>query len=384
MMPYYLHIIDIVLFVMLGVSVLYIFLFALFSLREGNIKYAKSTKNYKFAVFIPAYKEDNVIEECVKNVLLQEYPRECLEIIVIADQMSDEVVSRLSKLPIAVIIPKFEHSSKAAALKYAVEQIKIEFDIAVVLDADNVVEKNFLQDIADAFDNGMEVVQAHRIAKNTDTSVALLDACSEEINNAIFRKGQVAVGFSANLIGSGMAFKYSWFKDNVKKLETAGEDKELERLLCKDRIFVDFLNNTYVYDQKVSKSSSFYSQRRRWIASQVGIFSKSFTEFPHALVSGNFDYCNKIFQWSQPPRVIILGCVGIITCLTTIFYIGSSVKWWVLMLLIGFTFAFGIPDRLVDKKFKKAIEKVPLLGLMMFANLFRIRGVNKKFIHTEH
>jgi cellulose synthase/poly-beta-1,6-N-acetylglucosamine synthase-like glycosyltransferase len=77
------------------------------------------------------------------------------------------------------------------------------------------LRKSFLQDIADAFDNGMEVVQAHRIAKNTDTSVALLDACSEEINNAIFRKGQVAVGFSANLIGSGMAFKYSWFKDNV-------------------------------------------------------------------------------------------------------------------------------------------------------------------------
>ena len=383
-MPGYLHIIDIVFFVLLGLSVAYIFLFSLFSLREGDAKYSRSSKNYKVAVFIPAYKEDSVIEECVSHMLSQNYPREYFEIIVIADSMGDDVLSRLSKLPIAVIIPKFERSSKAAALKYAVEQIKIEFDIAVVLDADNVVENSFLQDIADAFDNGIEVVQAHRIAKNTDTSVAILDACSEEINNAIFRKGQVAVGFSANLIGSGMAFKYSWFRDNVKKLETAGEDKELERLLCKDRMFVDFLSNTYVYDQKVSKSSSFYSQRRRWIASQIGIFTKSVGEFPHALFSGNFDYCNKIFQWSQPPRVIILGFVGLITCLTTVFYIESSVKWWLLMLLVGLTFAFGIPDRLVDKNFKKAIAKVPLLGLMMFANLFRIKGVNKQFIHTEH
>jgi len=383
-MPSYLHIFDTVLFVLLGLSVAYIFLFSLFSIREGTVKYSKSSKNYKFAVFIPAYKEDNVIEECVNYLLSQNYPREYFEIIIIADSMSDDVLLRLSKLPIAVIIPKFERSSKAAALKCAVERIAFEFDIAVVLDADNVVENNFLRDIADAFDNGIEAVQAHRVAKNTDTSVAILDACSEEINNAIFRKGQVALGFSANLIGSGMAFEYSWFKDNVKKLETAGEDKELERLLCKDRIFVDFLNNTYVYDQKVRKSSSFYSQRRRWIASQVGILTRSVGEFPHALLSGNFDYCNKIFQWSQPPRVIILGFVGLMTCLTTVFYIENSVKWWILMLLIGFTFAFGIPDRLVDKKFKKAVGKVPLLGLMMFANLFRIRGVNKQFIHTKH
>ena len=383
-MPSYLHIFDIVLFVLLGLSVAYIFLFSFFSLREGTVKYSRSSKNYKFAVFIPAYKENNVIEECVNHLLSQNYPREYFEIIVIADTMGYDVLSRLSKLPIAVIIPKFERSSKAAALKYTVERIEFEFDIAVVLDADNVVENNFLQDIADAFDNGIEAVQAHRVAKNTDTSVAILDACSEEINNAIFRKGQVALGFSANLIGSGMAFEYSWFKDNVKKLETAGEDKELERLLCKDRIFVDFLNNTYVYDQKVRKSSSFYSQRRRWIASQVGILTRSVGEFPHALLSGNFDYCNKIFQWSQPPRVIILGFVGLMTCLTTVFYIENSVKWWILMLLIGFTFAFGIPDRLVDKKFKKAVGKVPLLGLMMFANLFRIRGVNKQFIHTKH
>jgi cellulose synthase/poly-beta-1,6-N-acetylglucosamine synthase-like glycosyltransferase len=383
-MPAYLHIIDIIFFILLGISVLYIFFFALFSLKAGHEKYSRATKNYKIAVLIPAYKEDNVIEECVQHLITQEYPKEFFEVIVIADHMGNEVLDRLSKLPIAVIIPNFEHSSKAAALKYAVEQIKIDFDIAAVLDADNIIEKTFLQDIADAFDNGMEVVQAHRIAKNTDTSVAILDACSEEINNAIFRKGQVAIGFSANLIGSGMAFKYSWFRDNVKKLESAGEDKELERLLCKDRMFVDFLSETYVYDQKVSKSSSFYSQRRRWIASQFGIFAKSCGEFPNALFSGNFDYCNKIFQWSQPPRVILLGFVGLITIVFTVFYVGCSLKWWFLLFLLGLTFAFGIPDRLVNKDFKKAIGSVPLLGLMMFVNLFRTSGVNKNFIHTEH
>ena len=70
-MPSYLHIFDTVLFVLLGLSVAYIFLFSLFSIREGTVKYSKSSKNYKFAVFIPAYKEDNVIEECVNYLLSQ-------------------------------------------------------------------------------------------------------------------------------------------------------------------------------------------------------------------------------------------------------------------------------------------------------------------------
>lgn len=383
-MPTYLNIIDIVLFVLLGISVLYIFVFALFSLRAGHEKYSKSTSRRKIIIFIPAYKEDNVIEESVQSVLVQEYPKEDFEVAVIADSMGASVVERLSKLPIAVLVPHFEQSSKAKALALAAEKVEGNFDIAVVLDADNLVEKTFLQDIADAFDNGMEAVQAHRVAKNMETSVAILDAASEEINNAIFRRGQVAVGLSSALIGSGMAFKFSWFKENMKNLNTAGEDKEMERLLLKQRIFTDFLDNTFVYDQKVSKSSAFYSQRRRWIASQIDIFSRSIKELPRALSEGNFDYCNKIFQWSQPPRVILLGLVGIITLLMTVFYIYSSIKWWVLALMIGITFACGIPDRLVTKDFKKAIAKVPLLGLMMFVNIFRAKGVNKKFIHTEH
>ena len=44
----------------------------------------------------------------------------------------------------------------------------------------------------------------------------------------------------------------------------------------------------------------------------------------------------------------------------------------------------AIPDYLVNRQLKKAILKTPLLAIMMFFNLFRMKGVNKKFIHTEH
>ena len=44
----------------------------------------------------------------------------------------------------------------------------------------------------------------------------------------------------------------------------------------------------------------------------------------------------------------------------------------------------AVPDYLVNKQLKKAIWMVPLLAINMFFNLFRMKGVNKKFIHTEH
>ena len=85
----------------------------------------------------------------------------------------------------------------------------------------------------------------------------------EEVNNSIFRRGHVRLGLSSALIGSGMVFNYQWFHDNVKYLSTAGEDKELEVLLLKQRIFIEFLDEVYVYDEKTQEEKGFYTQRRR-------------------------------------------------------------------------------------------------------------------------
>ena len=50
---------------------------------------------------------------------------------------------------------------------------------------------------------------------------------------------------------------------------------------------------------------------------------------------------------------------------------------------MGITLCLAIPDRLVDDQFKKSINKLPLLFLMMVINLFRMKGMNKKFVRTE-
>lgn len=385
-----LSLIDTIIFILIGIPVLYLFLFAVYSLKNWKEKYPASNVVYKIVILIPAYKEDRIIEKTIRSLLLQDYPREAYSIVVISDHISDEVNEKLARLPITLLIPVFYKSSKANALNFAMEYLakesvlkRIKYDIVTILDSDNIVEANYLRDISNAYHQDIKAMQAHRVAKNRDTRTAILDAVSEEINNSIFRKGHVNMGLSSALIGSGMAFDYKWFAENITNVSTAGEDKELEVLLLKQGIYIDYLNDTFVYDEKVSQSAAFYKQRRRWLAAQFGILSSSVKELPNAIKTGNLDYCDKLFQWMMLPRIVLVALLGLMSIGTIFIDWSWAVKWWLLLLMLLFALAFAIPDYLVDKSFKKAITHIPLLGVMMILNMFRLRGVNKDFIHTE-
>ena len=377
--------IDSVFFVLMLLSVSYFFIFAFASLWGTRKKYPVANKKNRFVVFIPSYKGDKVIVDSINSLLNQDYPKESINIVVISDRMADSTNEAISKLSVTLLIIYPENSSKANALSYAVDMFDANMhDVAVVLDADNVVDTNFISALNDAFYSGSETIQAHRTAKNLNTDIAILDALSEEINNSIFRLGHVNLGLSSALIGSGMAFDYKWFKENVKKLKTAGEDKELESLALKDRLFIDYLDHINVYDEKTQKADAFSRQRRRWLASQYGSMKQGLKDLPEAILSRNIDYIDKIIQWMLLPRVLVLGIITIATILTTLLNLSLSVKWWILLTSLIFTFVIAAPRFITNKNNIKAIRKVPLIFLLMFFNLFRLKGVNKKFIHTNN
>ena len=378
-------VLDWTFFILLAVAVGYLFVFALASMRRREFTFASSPVRHRFVVLIPSYKEDRVIEQSVASVLAQDYPRESFGVVVIADRFQGATLERLRTLPIRLLEVAFENSSKAKALNFAIEQLGAEpFEAAVILAADNTVGPDFLSRLNDAHHSGAQAVQAHRRAKNIHTDTALLDAVSEEINNSIFRKGHVALGISSALIGSGMSFDYDWLRRHIASLCTAGEDKELEVLLLKEGVFIEYLDEVVVLDEKTAKQRSFYNQRRRWLSAQFYALASGIRDLPGALFSGNFDYADKLFQWMMPPRILLLGAVPLGAGLLTWIDWHASLKWWMLLVFLLFALAFAVPDYLVTPRFNKALRKAPLLGLLMALNLLRIRGARDKFIHTDH
>ncbi|MDZ7845884.1 MAG: glycosyltransferase [Owenweeksia sp.] len=76
-----------------------------------------------FAVLIPGYKEDAVIEEVAADAISQGYPNDLYDVIVVADSFKQETLERLEKLPVRVVEVSFEKSTKAKALNKAMETI---------------------------------------------------------------------------------------------------------------------------------------------------------------------------------------------------------------------------------------------------------------------
>lgn len=378
------YLIEYILWVITALIVVYPLVYTLASLVRRDFRYPEAKKKRRFVILFPAYKEDLIIEESVESFLRQKYPLELFHIVVISDHMQESTDERLSRLPITVLQATYDNSSKAKALNLAMDSLgKDDYDVVVILDADNIVEPDFLTEINKVFDAGIRAVQAHRTAKNRNTEIAILDGVSEEVNNSIFRRGHVRLGISSALIGSGMAFDYQWFRKNVAQLTSAGEDKELEAILLKQKIFIEFLDHVYVYDEKTQGEKGFYNQRRRWLATQFAQWNRVIRDLPGAVFSGNIDYCDKLIQWMLPPRIILFGGIIIMGCIMQILDWPLALKWWTLFIIIGITLCLAIPDKMVDDNFKKSIRKLPVLFLMMVMNLFRLKGANSKFVHTK-
>ena len=392
------NMIDWILYIPLTLCVGYLLLFAIAFKFYRAPQYPEARTLRRVVTLFPAYKEDRVIVASVQSFLAQDYPKELYEVIVVSDQMRPETNAALAALPIRLLTANYRESSKAKALAMAMNAIDTgTFDIVVIMDADNTTTPDFLSAINRAFDSGVKSVQAHRTGKNLNTDISVLDSASEEINNGFFRSGHNAVGLSAGLSGSGMAFEAEWFHRHVKRLRTAGEDKELEAMLLQQRIHTVYLPNVLVFDEKTQRKEAISNQRKRWIAAQFGALRASLPHLPKALLQGNFDYCDKICQWMLPPRLIQLAGVFGLTLVFTVIGVALSlrngggyewtmaVKWWILSAAQVAAMTLPVPSgKLFTGQVGKAIIHMPMLAVTMIGNLFKLKGANKKFIHTEH
>lgn len=384
--------IQFVFLLLLSAATLYILFFAVAGLFYKQKVFSATEKCRRMAVLIPGYKEDEVIVEVAKSALQQKYPMAAFDIIVIADSFKKATLEKLKTLPVRLVEVSFEKSTKSKALNKAMDKLKGVYDIAVVLDADNMMAPDFLHKINAAFENGYIAVQGHRKAKNLNNSWAILDAISEEINNHIFRKGHRAVGLSSAIIGSGMAFDYNFFKAMMVTVDAIGGfDKEIELKMLKRAVQIEYIDDAYVYDEKIQQAEVFSNQRRRWLSAQVHYFRLGIADaIKDLLQKGNVDYFDKAIQFIQPPRVLLLGsvllCSGVFIVLN--YFLGNSfnhsINWLVLSVACCVTLLISIPTSFYNRKTLIAMAGLPKGMLMMLLSLLKIKGANKTFIHTKH
>ena len=367
-----LYIIDWGFFIFVAGTVLYLGIFSIASLfkRTTNINEAKIKR--RFIILIPAYKQDHVIEQTILSILAQSYPQRLFDVTVISDHQSEITNMRLAQYPITLLTPNFAESSRAKSLQYAIlnlPEFKI-YDVALVLDADNIIDQDFLTQMNDAYESAAtKAIQAHTVSRNRDTSAARLDAIFEEINNSIFRKGQINLGLSASLADAGTAFDFKWFKENVMKTKTSAEVKELESMLLRNQIYIDYFHDILIYGEKVRTTEKLNIQHGRWAAKQFRNLFRNIKYLPGAIFNKQRDLTNKIIQWLLVPRTILVAIIMIMSLVLPFIYFTLVIKWWCIGAICLFFFALATPDYLVDEMWDKTFLRSPIVSLWAIFNL---------------
>ena len=383
-------ILFLLLFIYLAISTAWLLVISIAG-RFGKLRtYKINTAKKRIAVIIPSYKEDAIITDTALKASQHNYPKDKFTVLVVADKLKAETIAQLRRIPVQVLEADVNMKSRSvnAAMHYLNEN---DFDIAVILDADNIMGNDCLEKINDAFIQGCQAVQCHRTAKNQQTPVALLDAISEEININLFRRGAAVIGVSAAPVGSGMAFSFGLLKQifSVEHiLSNPGEDREIDMQLMKQRIFMHFIDDAWVFDEKVADAGVFEKQRVRWLEAQINHIRR-FSDADMKNAPRTVIYWVKYFQNFLLPRLLFIMVLGILFALLLAQWVfGFNIlapqpAWW-LMIMIAYAaaLAISVPGRFYSAATLKAIVQIPVLMLSMLRAILKIKTGRQEFIHT--
>jgi len=353
--------------------------------RKNKRASTPSVNQNTFTLFVAAYKND-IILETAKNLLKLDYPKELFEIHILGDHLSESCIALLKELPIHLHVFNLKESTKAKSLQLGIQKANRLNDYIVILDIDNHVSSSFLREMNQWIVKGSSIYQSIRSPFPQKGEVALLDSVSDSIDHTIFRAGQNALHLSSTLAGSGIVFSKDVYLDYIPQLKAIGGfDKELELMLSKNHLFVHYVPEAKIYDEKVSQHNNFYSQRRRWLSAQLYYAKKGVSDGLKSILSFNINYINKVFHLFILPRLLH---VFFILALSVLYLLLKNSTLSIIYLALAAISVLGlviaIPRAYLSLKLFYSLTTLPLFILNYLKVITRLKGANSHFIHTKH
>ena len=382
MMWLIIDILDLVLFAIVALTVIYIVFYAIASTRYQRIETGILRKHGRFLVILTCHGQQPSIEDTIQSLLHQDYDSKDFDVLVSGFNLTPLQAIKLAQYPIHLLRATGRNFHKHKAHEYAVLQfqnMKI-YDQIVFLDPGETVPTDFLSELNKVLQSGIRFCQLHRRQVSTPSHTSQIIATMEEINNSIFRKGHVAIGYPSALAPSGYVIDYNWYKSHMRSNTSNDEIKGLENQLLKERIFVDYVDEVCVFTPVVEHRSEIADTRKEWIEGRLSSLFPHLRSLLPALFGFNFSLCDKILQWIMLPRIIMMGVIMLMSLILPFIYFTLAIKWWVLFLLVTFAFALGTPDYLVDKEWTKSMLIFPVIFLQTGLRLLCQNPVVQKLV----
>ena len=286
------------LIVVLSFSIGYIVLMAVLSI--GLIKMRKTSlssirkagvqKKTKVSVIIPVRNEAMKVRKCLEHLLAQDYPAECLEVLVSDDFSEDHTIAHVKlfiqqhpEFPLSVITCEnlnVQESGKKKALTRAILQASGE--LIVTTDADSYGGSSWISTMVSAYQNGRFRMLLGPVSFERENK--LLDKIQALEQMGLMGTSAASVFLQIPLMcnGANLAYQRNAFFETGgfnRNFQYASGDDIFMMSRIKERFGAQSIgfvmdSEAIVYTGAESSLSGFVNQRMRWVSKSRGYRQK--------------------------------------------------------------------------------------------------------------
>ena len=294
---------------------------------------------HRFAVIISARNEEGVIGELLESLRNQNYPKELLDLYVVADNCTDDTAG-VARRAGAFVYERFDpvHKGKGYAMDYLFRRLreegKNEYEGYFVFDADNLVDPNFVWEMNRSFDQGYDALTCYRNSKNFGANWISAGYSIWFLREARF------LNFPRTLLGTNCHVSGTGFLVSAKVIEENGGWPF--HLLTEDIQFsvdcairgrrIGYCDKAIVYDEQPTTFRQSWDQRLRW---SKGFYQVD-REYTVPLLKGCFrkgrlgTSCYDMFVTVAPGMLltllmILFNMVILVACITQPAYLAARV-----------------------------------------------------------
>lgn len=233
-------------------------------------KFKSAKKKHKYAICIAARNEENVIGNLLDSINKQDYPKDLLQVFVVADNCDDKtaVIAR-DYGAICYERNDLEHRTKGYALQYLFECIEKDygrdsFEGYFIFDADNLLKKNFVSKMNDAFDSGVKIITSYRNTKNFDENWISSTYALHWIRSIrTYHRARSVLRLATNIQGTGFLFSNEIVHDGWNYTSLT-EDRALTADAVAQGYEISYQDEAEFYDEQPVSLKVALRQRLRW------------------------------------------------------------------------------------------------------------------------
>ncbi|MCD8284318.1 MAG: glycosyltransferase [Opitutae bacterium] len=275
----------------------------------------------KIAVLISARNEEAVVKNLLDSLNAQTYARENFTVFVVADNCTDKTAA-IAAANGAVVYERTDNSrvGKGYALEFLYGKIasnfgENHFDAYLILDADNVLDTRYIEEMNKTFSDGYEVLTSYRNSKNFgDNWISAGYALWFLRESEYLNHSRMLLNTSCAVSGTGFMFSAATIrKAGGWKFFLLTEDIEFTVYNILDGKKIGYARDAELFDEQPTTFPQSWRQRLRWARGYLQVWCKYGGSLLRNIFSKKFTSCYDMTMTIVPAFVIsvltILNCI---------------------------------------------------------------------------